>query len=260
MNWRIKDLDTRSIVSFSDAHSGPKLGREATVFEVPDGKLSYDAIYEAIKGGRAEVAPTNRGSKHAKISYTIEFYPEEGKYHYTGHRLCNIRQSPEETKKKGTTCPVCGKPLTVGVMHRVEDLAGRSTEDLKLVKVKVPGTLVEGTGSTALPDRPPFVMLVPLQEIIAEAIGSPVASPKVQGRYMELTGKFGGEFPVLLNTSIEEIKKAAGDRIAAGVDKVRCGDIVIEPGFDGVFGIVKIWKKGEEKPLLDSSKEQLTMF
>lgn len=256
MNWRIKDLDNRSIVSFSDAHSGPKIGREATVFEIPDGKLSYEAIYEAIKGGRAEVA----SSPHAKISHTIEFYPEEGKYHYTGHRLCHIRQSPEETKKKGSTCPVCGKPLTVGVMHRVEDLAGRNIDDLKLTKVKVPGTLVEGTGSGAFPNRPPFVMLVPLQEIIAEAVGSPVASPKVQEPYERLTGDFGGEFPLLLNTPISEMTKSTGERIAQGIDKVRRGDIIIEPGFDGVFGIVKIWKEGEEKPLLDSSKEQLAMF
>lgn len=251
MNWRIKDLDRRSIVSFSDAHSGPKLGREATVFEMPE--LSYENIYKAITGSAAS-------SPQTRIAYTLEFYPEEGKYHFTGHRLCNIRQSPEETKKKGSTCPACGKPLTIGVMHRIEDLAGRSEADLKLNKVKIMGTLVEGTGSDTFPDRPPFVMLVPLQEIIAEAVSSPVTSPKVQEPYGRLTDNFNGEFNALLSAPISDISKLMGERIAAGIDKVRRGDIVIEPGFDGVFGIVKIWKEGEEKPLLDSSKEQLSMF
>ncbi len=248
MNWQVKELDSRQIISNSDAHSGPKLGRETTVFELEE--PSFENISQAVKGDNK----TNR------IAYTIEFYPEEGKYHYTGHRACNIRLSPAETKKKGSTCPVCGKPLTIGVMHRVEDLAGRSEADLKLKKVKIPGTLIEGTASETFPNRPPFVMLVPLQEIISESIGSPVTSPKVQSRYMELTDKLGGEFPVLLNISIEEIKKAAGDRIAAGIEKTRKGDIVIEPGYDGVFGVVKIWKEGEEKPLVDSSKEQLSIF
>ena len=281
MNWRVKDLDNRSIISFSDAHSGPKLGREATVFELPE--LSYENIYKAISQNTQNTqkvrmsenqnirksdiseSPTHRHSEFSEssephIAYTLEFYPEEGKYHYTGHRLCNIRQSPDETKKKGTTCPVCGKPLTVGVMHRVEDLASRNVQDLKLAKVKIEGTLVEGTRSVTFPHRPPYVMLVPLQEIIAEAVGSPVTSPKVQGPYQQLTDTFNGEFHVLLKTPISEITKLMGGKIAQGIDKVRSGDIVIEPGFDGVFGVVKIWKEGEEKPLLDSSKEQLSIF
>ena len=171
MNWRIKELDNRAIVSFSDAHSGPKLGREATVFDVD--KLTYGAIYEAI-------------SKQRNIAYTIEFYPEEGKYHYTGHRACGIRWSPEESKKKGITCPVCGKPLTQGVMQRVEELSGRSEEDLKLVK-----TNDKRIASKTFPNRPPFVSLVPLQEIISESIGSPVTSPKVQVVYVALTDALG---------------------------------------------------------------------
>ena len=240
MNWRIKELDNRAIVSFSDAHSGPKLGREATVFDVD--KLTYGAIYEAI-------------SKQRNIAYTIEFYPEEGKYHYTGHRACGIRWSPEESKKKGITCPVCGKPLTQGVIQRVEELSGRSEEDLKLIK-----TNDKRIASKSFPNRPPFVSLVPLQEIISESIGSPVTSPKVQVVYVALTDALGGEFAVLLNSSREAIEKIAGSRIASAIEKVRSGDIVIDPGYDGVFGVVKIWKEGEEKPILDASKEQLAMF
>ncbi|HUD20084.1 MAG TPA: endonuclease Q family protein [Patescibacteria group bacterium] len=286
MNWRIKELDNRSIVSFSDAHSGPKLGRESTVFNIPDGKLSYDSIYDAIKqpfGGAQVVSsnsrvlrsPASAGAPAAKnsnlpklpapfISYTIEFYPEEGKYHWTGHRACNIRWGPKQTAKNGTTCPVCGKPLTQGVEQRVSELAGRSEEDLKLTieseAIYQGGALVNVTKSKAFPNRAPFVMLVPLQEIIAECIGSPVASPKVQTPYLQLTDALGGEFSVLLKSSHKEIEHIAGERVAVGVEKVRRGDIVIDPGYDGVFGVVKLWREGEEKPLIDSSREQLRIL
>lgn len=298
MNWRIKELDNRSIVSFSDAHSGPKLGREATVFEV--GELSYDAIYCAIKQTPAEVGtPISRaaslanknfdpsseklvsksskiripksedgqnfvGSTQPSIAYTIEFYPEEGKYHYTGHRACNIRLSPQESKAKGSTCPVCGKPLTQGVMQRVEELASRSEEELKLAsmrqRINASEAEVTVTKSKAFPNRPAFVMLVPLQEIIAESVGSPVASPKVQTPYFRLTEALGGEFNVLLVAGREDIAKIAGERVAAGVEKVRTGDLVIDPGYDGVFGVVKLWGEGEEKPLVDASREQLQLL
>ncbi|MBI5620668.1 DNA helicase UvrD [Candidatus Gottesmanbacteria bacterium] len=240
MNWRIKELDNRAILSFSDAHSGPKLGREATVFNVPE--ISYEHIYQAIR------TQTN-------IAYTIEFYPEEGKYHWSGHRACGIRWGPEETRKKGTTCPSCGKPLVQGVVQRVEALAGRSEEDLQLVKSKS-GMIM----SKAFPNRPPFVMLVPLQEIISECIGSPVGSKKIVPLYDALVALPGGEFGVLLTATIEEITRVAGERIAEGIDKVRRGDLVIDPGYDGVFGVVKLWREGEKKPLVDASKEQLPMF
>lgn len=241
MNWRIKELDTRSIVSFSDAHSGPKLGREATVFEMDD--LNYDSVYNAIKQ-----------SGPSKIVYTIEFYPEEGKYHWSGHRACNIRWGPKETSAKGTTCPVCGKPLTEGVEQRVDELAGRSEDSLELVR---DGMM---TKSRAFPNRPPFVMLVPLQEILSECIGSPVQSPKVQTPYRQLMEELGGEFSVLMSASHADIANIAGERAAVGIEKVRAGDLVIDPGYDGVFGVVKLWKEGEEKPLIDATKEQLSIF
>jgi len=279
MNWRIKELDTRSILSFSDAHSGPKIGREATVFDIPNGKLSYDAIYEAIRGtqqnnelGITNIEKTNknRNSKfiipHSSIAFTIEFYPEEGKYHWSGHRACNIRWGPIEIEKNGSSCPVCGKPLTQGVEQRVGKLAGRSEKDLNLelrtTNYELGGkkASIQMTGSKTFPKRPPFVSLVPLQEILSECIGSPVASPKVQTPYRQLTDALHGEFNVLLGASHQEIAAVAGERVAVGIQKVRDGDIIIDPGYDGVFGVVKIWREGQEKPLVDASKEQLKIF
>lgn len=250
MNWRIEELDNRSIVSFSDAHSGPKLGREATVFEMET--LSYESVYQAI---------TKKGS--SKIAYTIEFYPEEGKYHWSGHRACTIRRSPAETEKQGSTCSVCGKPLTQGVEQRVSELAARSERDLRLATVDLPVSdtqTIRATRSEAFPQRPAYVSLVPLQEILAECVGAPVTSPRVQTPYRQLTEALGGEFSVLLSATHEDIAKIAGERVSVGVEKVRRGDIVIDPGYDGVFGVVKLWREEEEKPLVDTTREQLSIF
>ncbi len=260
MNWRIKELDNRAIVSFSDAHSAPKLGREATVFEVrgQSSDISYQHIYDAIA---ATSLKTDDRKLKAKIAYTIEFYPEEGKYHFTGHRTCHIRQTPEETRKQGTTCPVCGKPLTVGVMHRVDDLAARSESDTGLIEAISLNPRIQAKmfGSTVFPKRPPFLMVVPLQEIISEAIGSPVTSPRVQSPYMRLTNEVGTEFAVLLESDISAIAKVAGSRVAEGIERVRLGQLVIDPGYDGVFGVVKIWQH-DAIGIVDSSKEQLSLL
>jgi uncharacterized protein (TIGR00375 family) len=262
MNWRIKELDNRSILSFSDAHSGPKIGREATVFEVPgpSSSISYQMIYDAIA---ASTLKTELSKLKARIVYTIEFYPEEGKYHWSGHRACNIRWGPKEIEKNGTTCPICGKPFTQGVDQRVGELAGRSEEDLKLSAVNYKlsdETTIRMIGSKAFPKRPPFVMLVPLIEILAESFEAPVTSPKIQAPYQQLTEACGGEFGVLLTTPRETIAQIAGERVAVGIEKVRSRDIHIDPGYDGVFGVVKIWREGEEKPLVDASREQLSIF
>lgn len=240
MNWMIEELDHRAIVSFSDAHSGPKLGREATVFDLKD--ASYQSVYDAM---------TQHGP--SKIAHTIEFYPEEGKYHWSGHRACKIRWSPRETEKNGTACPVCGKSLTQGVEQRIGELSGRSEESLKLIQK---GMM---TYSASFPDRPPFVMLVPLLEIIAEAIGSPVASLKTQAAYFRLTDEVGTEFDVLLHSDLQDIARAAGSRVAEGVDRVRRGTLRIDPGYDGVFGVVKIWEDGTAG-IVESEKEQLSFF
>lgn len=244
MNWRIKELDSRAILSFSDAHSGPKLGREATVFDLEE--LNFANIREAIVS-----------REKSKILYTIEFYPEEGKYHYTGHRNCNVRQSPEETKKLGKTCPVCGRPLTVGVMHRVERLTTRPLETKELETKKDEN----GVRWIGYKNRPPYVSLVPLLEILSESLGSLPTSQNIINEYENLTVNFGGEFGVLLKTPIEEIAKAAGEKVAEGIKKVRAGDIVVDPGYDGVFGKVKIWKEGKEGGEgKEVEKKQLSLF
>jgi len=263
MNWRIKELDTRSIVSFSDAHSGPKLGREATVFVMNENGITNDKLQMTNEKGNITYKDIRSAIMQKtgkwKIGYTIEFYPEEGKYHYTGHRSCGVKQDPSQTKQKGTICPVCGKKLTVGVMHRVEQLAGRTEEELRIRKQELSGTQIKGIFSDTFPDRPAFVMLVPLQEILAEAIGGLPASQNVQNEYKKLTDSFGGEFEVLLGTSIPDISKISGPRIAEAIDRVRRGEIVVDPGFDGVFGIVKIWGNEKEKAA-EQTKDQLSLF
>lgn len=208
MNWRIKELDNRSILSFSDAHSLPNLGRESTIFS-QDLASGYEGMFEAIKD--------------QKIRGTLEFYPEQGKYHYTGHRNCNIKYSPKDSKKNGTICPVCKKGLTVGVMERVEALANRDEKE----EIKT---------------RPQYKMLVPLHQIIAEAFGTVPTSQKVIIEYKKLVSELGGEIKILTKTDLSEIEKISGAKIAEGVDKNRRGDLVIDPGYDGVFGVVKIWK------------------
>jgi len=245
MNWRVPELDSRTILSFSDAHSSPKMGREATVFDLPE--VSYEAISQAII------------TQH--IAYTIEFYPEEGKYHYTGHRACKVRQTPEDTCKKGTTCPVCGKKLTVGVMHRVEELAGRSKEDVQIEQVNPvdPSIKMRMIASRAFPSRPPFVMLVPLAEIIAESFRTGVQSQKVQRMYQQVIHDVGPEFDVLLRAEYSVIAKSAGDVVAEGVERVRKGLLHIDPGYDGVFGIVKIWKD-DKGGIVQGGKEQMSLL
>lgn len=240
MNWRIKELDSRAILSFSDAHSGPKLGREATTFNMES--LSFDALRKAI------VAPDAKNN----VAYTIEFYPEEGKYHYTGHRLCNVSQSPEDSRKNGVICPVCHRPLTVGVMHRVENLTGRTEKDLLLENWQLDKfSEVKGTKSKLL-NKPPYVKIVPLQEIVSEMMKFPVASLKTQNIYETLVAKFNGEFNVLLHTKIRDIEKESNSLVATGILKMRKGDIEVVPGFDGNFGIVKIEAENKGKPVSTS--------
>lgn len=223
MNWRLSQLDKISIVSCSDCHSPSKTGREATVFDISH---NFESLRNALKNPK----------EGEKILYTIEFYPEEGKYHYTGHRDCQIVQSPEETQKSGTTCPVCRKTLTVGVMHRVDELADRTLDYQDK-------------------SRPPYKSLVPLLEIIAEAqgIGS-TQSKKVQEEFLKVIKEFKSEFNVLLDEPIKNIDKY-DKKLAEGIDKMRNGKINIAPGYDGVFGKVKIWQ-GMELP----KKSQESLF
>ena len=214
MNWRVSSLDGVSIVSFSDAHSPAKLGRELTVF---DGELSYDGLAQALRTGG--------------IGYTVEFFPEEGKYHHSGHRKCGVRYTPRHVVAEGKRCPECGQPLTIGVLQRVEELSGRPVETWK----DEDGLVRSDNG------RPPFRNLVALNDIVAEALGCRPQARKATDAYQALVSRFGTELAVLLNAPAEDIESAAGARIAEGVARVRSGDILIEPGYDGEYGTVKVF-------------------
>src|SRR3990167_2209757 len=229
MNWRVAELDDRSILSFSDAHSLPNLGREATVM---DGEFTYDGLYQAIK--------------NQTVVGTIEFYPEEGKYHYTGHRNCEVKLNSEEERAKGTTCPVCGKGLTVGVMSRVGEIANRTEEELGIIKQDL---LIKSQKFV----RPPYKMLVPLLQIIAEVFSSTPTSQKVLNEYKKLASNLGGEIKVLTKVDLVEIEKLSDKKIAEGIGKVRRGELRIDPGYDGVYGVVKIWNDVKS---LEEKKEQ----
>lgn len=240
MNWRISELDNRSIVSFSDAHSPAKMGRELTIFDM---EPSYLGLLNALK---------NQG-----IEQTIEFYPEEGKYHFNGHRNCNFSETPGETvKRESLLCPVCKKPLTIGVMHRVEQLAEKDRPEGYQAK-----------------DRPPFSKFVPLLEILTEVEGTASVSAKVKTKFFDLTSKLGSELDILLQHRLEDIEKVSENpRLSEAIGKVRSGKISIDPGYDGVFGHVQIWKrdsgkndsKSEQKSLVsepgEDPKNQLNLF
>lgn len=218
MNWRIRELDTKAIVSFSDAHSARNIGREATVFSLRE--LSYAALAGAIR---------QQGTAN-QISRTIEFFPEEGMYHWDGHRGCNIRWSPEETKKNGGVCPRCGKAVTVGVMNRVDQLADPARP--------------AGFDPS---NRPPFQRLVPLAEIIAEARGVGKLTKTVATEYETLLTAGGNEFNLLLKLSVDELKEVTNPLIAEGIRRVRDGQLQITPGFDGTYGIIKVFTEDERK-------------
>ncbi len=223
MNWRLSALDKITLISNSDSHSPQKLGREANVF---DTELSYSAIIEAIKSKDPQ-----------KFLYTIEFFPQEGKYHFDGHRNCNISLSPAETKKYNGICPLCGRPLTVGVLNRVEQLADRP----------------EGFNPQG---AIPYKSLIPLAEIIAEVLGVGVGTKEVEKQYKDLIEKFGSEFNVLLNISVSDLRAATLPEIAEAISRVREGKVSVEPGYDGVYGKIRIFSKGEKKDL----SRQETLF
>ena len=223
MNWRLKALDRYALISNSDAHSARRIGREANVF---DCEQDYDAIVHAL-----------RTKDRTKFLSTLEFFPEEGKYHFDGHRSCHIRWSPEETRRRGFRCPVCGRKVTVGVMHRVEALADRPA-----------GVVPQGAI--------PFKRIVALDEIIADALGLGVGTQTVEREYHGLVYKFGTEFKVLLDVEEEELRKAAPAKIADGILRMREGRVVVEPGYDGEYGKVRIFNNETDAP----AEEQMTLF
>jgi len=217
MCWRIPFLDNKAIISSSDSHSLHRIGREATIF---DTDLSYKGIMEAIR------------ARDQRLIGTIEFFPEEGRYHYDGHAGCKIRFSPEETKKHRGLCPVCGKLVTVGVMARIDELAPE--------------------------DRPigfkpawakPYYSFIPFDEVIAESLNLGVNTKGVWREYEEAIKNFGSEFNILINASEAELKSKLPPVIAEGVIKMRQGRVYIEPGYDGEYGKIKIFEENERENL-----------
>lgn len=240
MNWQIKELMNRAILSFSDAHSPAKMIREATIFDLES--LTYENLRLAVMKMLTESQTKN------KIAYTLEFYPEEGKYHYSGHRNCKVSVGPDEIRSGGTTCPACHRRLTEGVLYRVQELSDKSL--LNRVETKS-----NNAGVKWYIDRkhiqPPYVKLVPLLEIAAESLSSTVASQKSKDLYAKLCRELESELHVLLKASIADIEKVGGMKVAEGITKVREGVISIDPGYDGEYGKVTIWKEGEVKRMLD---------
>lgn len=235
MNWRLSKLDNIALISNSDSHSFQRIGRESNIF---DTELSYDGIISAIKSG----APNQRKSvlnqhKSAFVA-TIEFFPEEGKYHYDGHRLCDIVFSPEESKKHNNICPKCGKKLTIGVMNRVEKLADRN-----IIESETKGFYQSYNG------RVPFYNLIQLDEIIAEVYGLGVASKKVKEEYTNLIKNFGSELKILLEVKDEELKGLTDDNVRQGIKAVREKRLKIQPGYDGEYGKVEIFSEEEKEDL-----------
>ncbi|MCF6277096.1 MAG: endonuclease Q family protein [Candidatus Magasanikbacteria bacterium] len=212
MNWRLSALDNITLISNSDAHSLQKLGREANVFQFKnESEITYKEIIRIIQEG-----------DKTKFLNTIEFYPEEGKYHVDGHRGCRFFCEPEETKKLKGKCPKCKKSLIIGVLNRVVGLADRTENEAKKV------------------NKIPYKSIVPLPEILSGVLGRGVNTKTVQKEYDNLIENIGSEFFILLDAKIEDIHMVAGDNIAKAVDKVRKGEVVLSPGYDGEFGKVNV--------------------
>lgn len=207
MNWRISGLDKFTLLSNSDAHSPGKLGREANCFEC---EMDYFEILNTI-----------REKDRKKFLYTIEFFPEEGKYHYDGHRKCGLRISPEGAIAHNNICPKCGRRITIGVLHRVHLLSDREEGDH-------PSFVI------------PFRRLVPLKEIIGEVLSVGVETLKVEREYYKLISKFKDEFTCLLDVPYQELESSVREEIASAIIKVREGNITLIPGYDGLYGEVKI--------------------
>ncbi|MBW1824494.1 MAG: hypothetical protein JRI87_08000 [Deltaproteobacteria bacterium] len=223
MNWRVSLLDGLTLVSNSDAHSPMKLGREANIINT---KLSYLSIRRAIKKGDPKI-----------FLGTFEFYPEEGKYHLDGHRKCNIRFWPAKTRKQNGKCPICGKPMTLGVLYRIEELADRP----------------EGEK----PEKShPFFNIIPLTEILSAVLKVGPGSKKVMRHYSMLLKKLGPEFEILHTKKKENINSVGGPLLGEAISRMRQNKVVVSPGYDGEFGKIKIFNNQEREKIIG----QKTLF
>lgn len=227
MNWRVSGLDNVALTSHSDAHSLPNLGREADIFE--GGELSYNGIMKAIREASPRARADSAHNSPMKMVGTIEFFPDEGRYHYDGHRDCGIRLSPQESAKLKNICPKCGRELTIGVLNRVEALADRPA-----------GTKPEGGLD--------FVSLVELDKLIAQAQGVKGRATKaVHEQYWQLVSEGKGEIPLLVDFPLEQLQPITTERVVEAVKRLRAGKISsIEPGFDGEYGKVNLFSADEQ--------------
>lgn len=206
MNRRVSRLDRLQLISNSDAHSPSRLGREANLLDIP---LTWDGLKRAIETGEG-------------LYGTIEFFPEEGKYHMDGHRKCGLCLTPAQTDACSGICPVCGRKLTIGVAHRVEELADRTAENIPA-------------------DGKNFQSLFPLPEVIAASLGYTTASKKVKGEYEKMLSALGPEFEILRTLPLKDIRRVSGDRIAEGIRRLRAGQVIRQPGFDGKYGEIRLF-------------------
>ena len=223
MNWRVSWLDRYTLISNSDAHSPQKLAREATCF---DTELSYDALFGALRSG---------DRRHYRG--TIEFFPEEGKYHLDGHRKCGVCWEPADTRANGGRCSACGKPVTVGVSHRMEELADRP-----------PGARPPAAG--------PFASLIPLPEALSEMLGVGPGSKRVQREYHRLVERLGPELAILQEVPLEEIDACGGAVLAEGIRRMRAGEVRAQGGYDGEYGVIRLFDGEADR----SAVVQLGMF
>lgn len=214
MNWTWSALDRYSLISNSDAHSGEKLAREANLF---GGDISYEGIYRSLRG---------EGLGNRFLG-TLEFFPEEGKYHLDGHRKCGVVLEPRETRNRGGLCPVCGKPLTVGVLNRVLELADREE-------------------AVRPHNQPGFESLFPLTELVGEVVGAGPRTKKVLREYSRLITRFGSELEVLQHVPAEDIAKVSPP-LAEGVTRMRRGEVIRRPGFDGEYGVISVFSDKERR-------------
>lgn len=221
MNWLLSSLDKITLISNSDAHSPANIGREANCF---NRKIDYTILVDVIKNQDTNV-----------FDYTVEFFPQEGKYHYDGHRKCNVTFHPSESKKYNNICPECGRPLTLGVLHRVYDLADR--KDARS----------EG--------RVGYKRLIQLKSIIADSLGVGSKTRTVEDIYNKLTTYFGNEFKILLDLPEKDLLASTEEKIAKSIVNVRRENVEIRPGYDGVYGEILI---PEEKP--DKVVKQQSLF
>lgn len=215
MNRLISALDGFALISNSDCHSPSRLGREANLFST---EMDFFSIRNAIRGNRRD---TFRG--------TVEFFPEEGKYHRDGHRVCRVCLDPAETRRLGGCCPVCGKSLTIGVYHRVTELADR----LQPVYTA---------------DSPDVFSLIPLPEVLGTIIGKGASSKEVMGQYACAIGRFGSEFNVLLHAPLEDIQLQSSV-LGEAIRRMRCGEVVRQSGYDGEYGVISVFSEGELEKL-----------